>query len=312
MKICNENPLSEIKKIIQQKAKYQKVMLLYDNTVSTVEIGEIYNAIKELCVYNQSNILEVEKNEIYNGYRLIIFFCDADCYLKCDIDNSEFVNIFFPTNSSMLPYFLSKNNQIINAENYLIIDKQKYDFSMLSSMSFNIFFHDFKRLINGNHKGWNFDLVNQISCGDIFEVIKKIEQDTVFLDIAILKKCDIEYKHLVFVDLILIDAIITMLCGIKSKNLMMVDVYKAGKDDIKLIDKFYKLYNNETFINFILLNFNCVYNYCLKVKQKIKDLIVFYEITQEDIEKIIDKIKLFAKESEDVISYLYLFNIFNV
>ena len=54
MKICIENKLQELKKIVQQKAKFQKVMLIFDESVSNIEISEIYNEIKEFCVYNDN------------------------------------------------------------------------------------------------------------------------------------------------------------------------------------------------------------------------------------------------------------------
>ena len=72
MKICVENKLQEVKKIILQKAKFQKVMLLFDDSVSNFEIAEIYNEIKEFCVYNQSNISSLKEDEIFDGYRFFI------------------------------------------------------------------------------------------------------------------------------------------------------------------------------------------------------------------------------------------------
>ena len=84
MKLCYDNPLKELKKIIEINAKYQKVMLLFDDSVSNVEIREVYDTIKQDCIYNQSNILELDDKEIFNGYKLIIYFCSADGFLKCD------------------------------------------------------------------------------------------------------------------------------------------------------------------------------------------------------------------------------------
>ena len=82
MKIINENPLKEIKNIVETKAKYQKVMFLFDDNVSNIKIREIYEEIKGFCVYNQANIKELEKEELFNGYSLIIFHCSIDSFLK--------------------------------------------------------------------------------------------------------------------------------------------------------------------------------------------------------------------------------------
>ena len=60
MKICNDEFYKEIKNIVQTKAKYQKVMLLYDENVSSIDIAKIYNSIKELCIYNQCNIDDID------------------------------------------------------------------------------------------------------------------------------------------------------------------------------------------------------------------------------------------------------------
>ena len=52
MKICNDNPIKEIKNIVQEKAKYQKVMVLFDENVSNIETQSIYQEIKDICIYN--------------------------------------------------------------------------------------------------------------------------------------------------------------------------------------------------------------------------------------------------------------------
>ena len=46
MEILNENYLQEIKRIVYNKARYQKVMLLYDDTVSNSQIMDIYEEVK--------------------------------------------------------------------------------------------------------------------------------------------------------------------------------------------------------------------------------------------------------------------------
>ena len=50
MKICYENPLLELKKIVNTKAKYQTVLLIYDELFSNIEINEIYQSVKGICV----------------------------------------------------------------------------------------------------------------------------------------------------------------------------------------------------------------------------------------------------------------------
>ena len=67
-------------------AKYQKVMLLYDDSVSNIQIQEVYHSIKGICVYNQSEIASLDKNEIFNGYKLIIYFCSVDGFFNFYFD----------------------------------------------------------------------------------------------------------------------------------------------------------------------------------------------------------------------------------
>ena len=94
MRVVYEDIDKELKSIIAQKAKYQKVMLLHDDTVSNAQINKLYENVKELCVYNQVDISAIEESEIYNGYKALIYFCSTDSFLKIKFDVDEFVNIF--------------------------------------------------------------------------------------------------------------------------------------------------------------------------------------------------------------------------
>ena len=150
MKICYENPLKEIKNTVEKKAKFQKVMLLYDDYVSNVQITEIYDSIRGFCVYNCCNIKNIDENEIYNGYKLVIFVCGVDSFLKCNLKKDEFINIFFPQDSAVLPYLLNDSNMIEKSENYLIIQNSNIDFVAMASLSFNLFYNYFANLMKGN------------------------------------------------------------------------------------------------------------------------------------------------------------------
>ena len=58
MKICNDNPIKEIKNIVQEKAKYQKVMVLFDENVSNIETQAIYQEIKDICILSLSFLIK--------------------------------------------------------------------------------------------------------------------------------------------------------------------------------------------------------------------------------------------------------------
>ena len=313
MKIYYENSIEEIKNLVLSKAKYQKVMLLYDNDVSNLDIGEIYDAIKEVCVYNSSSISS-DKDEVYNGYKLIIFRCSVDSFLKCSIDREEFINVFYPTDNFILPYFLSHNNYTKKTNNILLLHSNQLDINMVSSVNFNIFFNYLKNLFYGIRDDfiYQLDANREITQFNVMSCLEKMEEDCFFVDIDILKKCDIDYGDLAIVDLILIDAFILLIQSIKNQNIMLVDVYKSAKENTELIDKFYSLFQNEVLSNLIILNYNCLYGYCLKTKQKILELIGFFNVDKKHVDNLINKVKNYAKDDKGLISYLYLYNIFNV
>lgn len=313
MIICYENSTKEIRKMVETKAKYQKVMILFDDSVSLVEIEEIHQGIKSLCVYNQSHIKDINMEEIFNGYRLIIYLCEIDSYLKCDFNKDEFINVFFPRDNIVLPYFLTNKNEIEKTNNVLILDSSKVDISAIASMYFNKFFNYFKGLMNGFYDlTWFNDAGEEITQFNVLNQINQLPNHLQFIDIEILRKCEICYADLILLDLLIIDAFLVLLTGVKSKSLMLVDVYKAAKADDKLIDKFYKLHNTEILTNAVILNYNCLYNYCLKSKEKILKLLRFCEVDKNKVNFLIDKIKKFAKEDSGLMGYLYLYNIFNV
>ena len=104
-----------------------------------------------------------------------------------------------------------------------------------------------------------------------------------------------------------------ILKSIKNKNLMIVDVYKACRDeDYALLDKLYTMANKDSFVTLINLNYNSLYNLCLKTKEKILQCCACEDFSGDDIEKIFSSLKEYARDGQDVISYLYLYNFFGV
>lgn len=319
MKILYDKPIKRLKEIVESKAKYQKVMLLFDDSVSNSEIHDIYCEIKGLCVYNQSNISSFDEKEIYNGYRLIIYYCMVDNFLKCNLDKTEFVNVYLPRDKAILPYFMSEKSRAEKVDDFLLLNSKHIDIPMISSINFNIFYNYFKNIIYGQkseiyeNEIYSMSYLNhEITPSKMIDCLNKMGDKMSFLDVDILKQGNIEYQDLVIVDLLLVDAFILLIESVKSQNLMLVDVYKSARENNELIEKFYRLYNNEAFTNLIILNYNCLNNFCLKTKQKITEIINFYEVDKSKVEDIIKQVKNYAKNGSDLMSYLYLYNIFNV
>jgi len=313
MKIYNENCLDNIKEIINTKAKFQKVMLVYDDTVSNVLIGQIYDLIKTHCVFNKMKIDNIDKQEIFNGYKAIIYVCDTDNFLKCDFDRSEFVNIYFPQSKALLPYFLTNDNRKDLCENYLLLNSACIDIALPTSVAFNRFYNYFKNLMLVDVKEVSFSLSQEdITFYNILHSIDLIDDEFEFLDVKLLKNCKISYSYIALVDLLLIDAFLLLISSIKTQNLMLVDLYKSTRENEVMLEKFYKLYYDENFKSVIMLNYNCLHSMCLKTKQKILEYVNFTEFDCETVYETINKIKEYSKNSEGIMAYLYLYNIFNV
>ncbi len=309
--------LSNIENIIESKSKYQKVMLLYDDNISNLEITEIYDFIKEKCIFNKLNIIEDKDklNEVFNGYRTIIFYCSINSLFNLDFDKSEFINIYLPIENAILPYYLDNSYKIKkNNNDYLILKNKFVDISLIFSTFFNKFYNYLKNLIYvqnyDNDLNFNF---NELSSMNSIDLINSIERDFEFIDIQVIKQCQIEYQYLPIVDYLIITAFSLVIKSIHNHTLSMVDIYKSVKEDYALMDKFYAMTNNEWFANIINLNFNCINTLCEKCREAILDrLSICEEFNESIVIKIINKIKDYFKYSQGIFAYLYLYNIFGL
>ena len=312
MKYLSENNLEELKNIIDSHAKYQKVMLLYDDTVSNAEIMEIYNTLKGLCVYNHAHISQYDPLELNNGYRALIIKANADSVLSLNIDYNEFVTVFIPTDRMILPYVLTHDDKINLNDNAVIQTKNNVDINAWSSIYFNQFLNYLHSLFTLNENSFLLlgdDDVNT----NILSKLETLPEDLEFFDIKILKNIGIEYKYLCLIDIIVINAFLVMISSIRNKSLVLVDTYKASGQNCVLIDKFFAMAYDKTFIDIINLNYHSLYNFCDKIKSKILPLIDMSDIDITMIEQVIAKIKDYTKNTDDkLLSYLYLYNVFGV
>lgn len=308
MEIYYKNSTNKIREIVEKRAKYQKVMLLYDNSVSTIKISEMCNLIKEICIYNHMDISKCTKADINDGYKLVIWICGANSYLKYDLTSEEFINVFCPQDEYVLP-FLLLDSKPLTSESYLLLDEHKLDVIMTISLYMNRFYNYFNNLLTFNtHK---YNMFEEILLHDVKSVLSNLDDDMEFLDIDILKKTNLSYEDIPLVDLLLIDAMLVLLTSIKNQSVSLVDVYKVAKNDMALIEKFYKLYFNDTFKNLIILNYNCLINFCNKTKEKIMEGFRMVNIDTSRTNEIIKKFKDYAKQDDGIVAYLSLYNIFN-
>lgn len=312
MKVLNIE-LKEVYKVIEAKAKFQKVMVLFDENVSNVEVLEIYNTIKEICIYNQSDINSLDINELHNGYRAIIYLLSAENFLKLNFDKSEFVNLCVVKGKNILPFYVNSDCTILEKELYIFTLNDCYDANLYSSLCFNKFYNYLFNVVNLKENNITIEFnENNIKNFSMLDSLKQVEGEFLFVDLDIIAKANIKCEHLCVLHLILINAFLLMLSNVKNKTLALVDVYKACKEDYAVIDKFYAMVNNEIFFTMINLNYNYLINLCLKIKEEILNHFIVRDLTETDIENILVELKEYAKNANNLVGYLYLYNFFKV
>lgn len=317
MNIKDNDILKNLRDIIDAKSKYQKVMLLYDDNVSNLDIANIFDTIKEVCIFNKLNINSEQErlNEVNDGYRTIIYLCSIDSFLTLKFDRNEFINIYLPMDNAILPYFLDKsyrNEKSVN--DYLLLNKRIVDISLVFSVFFNKFYNYIKNLMYFQNSSIEFNFeINELSSLNSIDIINKIEKDFEFIDIKIIAECEIDYQFLPVVDYLIITAFSLLIRSVHNHTLSMVDIYKSVKEDYALVEKFYAMANNELFINLINLNFNCINSFCEKCRVGILDRVsVCEEFNETSIKEILVKLKDYFKNSQGLFAYLYLYDIFGI
>ena len=311
MNILFKKPYEELKSIVKKNAKYQKVMLIYDHSVSQIDIDKFHNIIKNECVYNEMNVDNLDEKEIFNGYRLIIFCCLASSFLNVKFDLEEFVCVFLPQDNNFLPFFANNNNQILQGNHYLFINNSM-DTNLWISVFFNRFFNYLTDIMETQTSDIEFKFNEETNAHGIENVMNDLPRDFKFYDVEILKKSQLDIEALPIVCLILVDAILVMLEAIKRKNLMLVDAYKVCGDDNNMINKLYALANNRAFLALLEMNYKCLSFVCEKTKIKILDLIPCDDNYLDKANEFICEIKEVAKNNYGVLGYLYLYNVFGV
>ena len=302
----------KIKQIVKEKAKYQKVMLLTDCSTPNSLANLILSEIKDVCVYNILNI-NADLSEIYNGYKMLIVICSTNSFLQSNIRISEFFCVYLPTDEYIFPYFLNENNSLNKADHTLFLKTSSLDTSVYTSLLFNRFYNFLFDLIYAQTSEIEFIFdIGNITQKNILKMLENLPQDRRLIDIDVIKKFNIDFQDLCLVDYLLISAFNIVINAIKFKAYELVDVYKSAHENYTLIDKFYAMTNNQLFINLITLNFNKLNSACDKTKQSIFEFLKYSKISNKHVSEIIEKIKNYCKTSDNILSYLYLYNVFGV
>ena len=300
MKVLNS--FEEIKNIVEQKAKYQKVMLIYDLETSETEIVSIYEKIREICVFNKMEINQ-DLEEIYNGYKLLIFCVSSNSFLKFNYDIEEFVSVFITNDHNVLPFYLDYTNKKSSSERYLFSNDKVMDIGLISSLKFNKFYHYLNEVVRFNFFQAKIDFES-----DNYVDFSLVENDFCFYDIEILKKLNIAYDKILLVDFLILCGFSCIIDAISNNSLQLVDCYKSLKEDVKLIDKFYALQANNIFVKIVELNINFLSAYCDKTKEDLLKLL--NNVDKTEIVEILNRIKDYSKNESSLLNYLYLYNVF--
>jgi len=283
-------------------------MLVYDAETSETEISFVYEKIKDICIFNKLEINE-DLSEIYNGYKLIVFCVSANSFLKFNYDIEEFVSIFISKDENVLPFYLNHNNHKSSGERYLYAHNSIKDIVAISSLKFNKFYNYLTELMNFQFSQAKFNFFEDymLGCNSSLD-LDYIDENMHFVDIEIAKKTGLDYNNILIMDFVLICGFLCVINSINNHTLELVDTYKAIKEDINLIDKFYALQTNQTFVKIVELNLNFLVSVCGKTKQDILNFISDYDEYETNL--VINKVKTYAKENDSLVSYLFLYNIF--
>ncbi len=310
MKIVNYTDYLPISNIVQQRARYQKVMLIYDDTVSNTQITEIFKLIKENCIFNSMHISN-NLSEANNGYRLLIFLCSSDSFLKCNLMLEDFINVFIPTDDTMLPYFITKDCKLTALDGYLFLKPNRADLNILPSVYFNIFYNYLYQLCfcQTSDIVFSFEEFN-ITQLTLIQFLEKVDKNIHFIDVEILKAQNLSYRLLPMVDYVICCAFSCFINSVKQNQLNLVDIYKAVGDNYCLLDKYYAKINNALLYNIVQLNAHCLQNLLDKTINKI--LIEMPSFSVAEINEVIASVKNYAKQDDGILGDLYLYNVFNL
>ena len=307
MEVLISNRTKNLASIIQEKAKYQKVLLLYDNSISLVDINEIYNEIRELCIFNKMDLNNIDEKEFYNGYRLLMFCCNSTSLKNFNLNKDEFINIYYPTNNQTL-HFFANNLNLFTKDCYLLLTSTELDLTLLSSLYFNNFFNYANNLLNFQPAQLSFE--ENLNIFSLVNNLNKMQQPYYFTDLEILNNVNICYNEFMLLHLILLNAFLTFITEIKNNLPSIIDVYKLAIQNINLIDKCYATFFNETIYNSVILNYNSLYNACTKTKNQILSLISLNNAPTNNIDEIITQTKEYLKTSDCKLNFLYFLNVF--
>ena len=300
--------LDQLAELVEKYAKYQKVMIIYDQNVSNSDLSSITNKIKEFTFYNAMEIENKNIKEIFDGYKMLIFLCSADSFLKFDYNIDEFVNLFILQDENILPFCLSQQKH--RAEKTILISNTtRVDKSACSSLLFANFYNYFTRLYTQQEEENEIEIA-EISQRGVISCLNNIMSDIEFADIDILQKTGLNYADLPLVNYLLLAGFEAFVVGAKQRNLAITDLYKEINNDQNLIEKFFALSQNDAIFLLIDYNFSILQQKIISAMSSVKNFVQTFDRTK--ISQMVLKIKEYCKNCSSILNYLYLYDVFKI
>lgn len=302
MQYFNKINFNEIYKIVEERAKYQKVLILFDKQNYTKQLDQVVIKIKKNCVLFMADYSSLNEEQISkvleNDYKLVLISLTDENYIKlCKYYDFSAITIDI-FNGNILPVHLKEN-----ASCYLFYENEKLNKTEQLYLSNYLVEWKWRSLLTGK----NFCIKeNEIMCA--FNKTDLIESsffkcDEMWQELVDIKAED--YDLYLFIRLM---AIKYLFLSFLTKTQIMIDVYKVYENNLEELNFIYLLYNDER-VNFVFKNYN---KYMLDYIDSSLTSQVETKYKKENIFNILRIINNLAKniKKDNLLKYCYLYGIF--
>lgn len=305
MKIICKDFEQEICKLVLQKAKFQKVVICYDNCADKGLLDKLNARLSKQVVlinfYLNGNEEEFFK-VVQNGARIVIYNISANNYLKVKDDNNFLIKIFVPTSAFALPYLIEQDS--VYCDN-LFIDKRQMDYLTIIALYDAGFTKLWADLQQGNQVDLevfkNLDYIVNDKNKDVFTIVKQL---------AVYIEKDVAEEELPYYIYLKLCYIYNMLEKFKFNEETTIDFYKLNLTREEL-NKAYSVMVKSEIVDYLKLYCDNLMRVVSALIVRIKILIKKYIKNNINIKKLDEKIKLNAKYLK-IDNLLYISYIFGV
>ena len=303
MQYYNKINIKSIKDLVTKKAKYQKVVILFDGDTDLDLLNNIEMQIKDdvlLFSYNLEHALDSDiKSFLLDGTRCVIILLNDCNYIKMS-DFYDFNTMIIDVFSGKIlsahlqkceEYYLFYEDNTLSIEDHLlmcnILIEWKWQ-NLLSSKNYN---HEEEIMMS------TFSRKDLLNCEYFYntEIVKEL--------------INIDYNNYQLYLLIRVIAIKYLFLTFLESSQFMIDVYKNYSNNLDEINHVYKLYKDER-ANFVLKNCNKLMLDFISVA--LSSVKCKWGWKVEEINKILKNIKIKAKNNkkDNLLKYCFLYGIF--